>query len=409
MLDGQPVRATNKARIVLLSADANFGQSMRSAFGADVRFEFSVVEDWLRGGRANLAIGGAAVVIIDLNNAGQEELTELQRLINQAGHQLPVIAVLQDFNEILARKLVQMRVADLFVKPVAPSDLVRGCIRLLQSTSGSGTKGSEIYTFLPVTGGVGATTIAIQSAMTIHNISSRKKLTTCLIDLNFDHGACADYLDIEPRLDLAEIEPNPERLDRQLLEGMISHHASGLAVIAAANHPAAMHAIDQNVIMGLLNRVCQCFDHVVIDMPRFWHSWTDNVLLGSNKLFLVSDMSVPGVRRAKQLVAAISTRLGQGPHPKVIVNRFERHFFAPGMRRADLVRALGDSFAGTVPYNRRLVSEAIDRGVPLEEVQQSNNIAVATRKLMLPRAAAKTKSSLPLIARSGLTLSWARR
>jgi pilus assembly protein CpaE len=390
MLDGQPVRATNKARIVLLSADANFGQSMRSAFGADVRFELSVVEDWLRGGRANLAIGGAAVVIIDLNNAGQEELTELQRLINQAGHQLPVIAVLQDFNEILARKLVQMRVADLFVKPVAPSDLVRGCIRLVQSTGGSGTKESEIYTFLPVAGGVGATTIAIQSAMTIHNISSRKKLTTCLIDLNFDHGACADYLDIEPRLDLAEIEPNPERLDRQLLEGMISHHASGLAVIAATNHPAAMHAIDQNVIMGLLNRVCQSFDHVVIDMPRIWHSWTDNVLLGSNKLFLVSDMSVPGVRRAKQLVAAISTRLGQGPHPKVIVNRFERHFFAPGMRRADLVRTLGDSFAGTVPYNRRLVSEAIDRGVPLEEVQQSNNIAVATRKLMLPRAAAKT-------------------
>jgi pilus assembly protein CpaE len=155
--------------------------------------------------------------------------------------------------------------------------------------------------------------------------------------------------------------------------------------------------------------VCQCFDHVVIDMPRIWHSWTDNVLLGSNKLFLISDMTVPGVRRAKQLVAAISTRLGEGPHPKVVVNRFERRFFTARLRRTDLIRALGDSFECTVPYNRRLVDEAIDRGVPLEEVQKSNNIAVATRKLILPRATAKTKSSLPLIARGGLTLSWARR
>ena len=51
-----------------------------------------------------------------------------------------------------------------------------------------------------------------------------------LIDLT---GACADYLDIEPRLNLNEIEPRPERLDRQLLEVMLSHHPSGLAVIAA--------------------------------------------------------------------------------------------------------------------------------------------------------------------------------
>jgi hypothetical protein len=43
----------------------------------------------------------------------------------------------------------------------------------------------------------------------------------------------ADYLDLEPRLNLGEIEPRPERLDRQLLEVMLSHHPSGLAVVAA--------------------------------------------------------------------------------------------------------------------------------------------------------------------------------
>lgn len=409
MLNGKPKRATTTARVVLLSADADFAQSARSAFGADVTFELSVVDDWLRGGRAGLELGDAAVVVVDLNKAGPDELSGLQYLMNKVGHRLPFIVVAQDFNEMLARRLVQMRIADLLVKPVAPADLVRACVRIASSVGRSGTKESKIYTFLPVAGGVGTTTLAIQSAMTLHRGGARKNLSTCLIDLNFNHGACADYLDIEPRLDLMEIEPNPERLDRQLLEGMISHHASGLAVIAAANFPTEMRPVDQNVVMRLLNLACQCFDHVVIDMPRTWQAWTDNVLLGSNKLFLVSEMSVPGVKRAKQLVAAISKRLGQGPQPQVIVNRFERHFFAPGLRRADLIQALGDSFACTVPYNRRLVSEAIDRGVPLEDVQKRNNIAAATRKLIFARATAKTKPALPLLARSGLSLSWAWR
>ena len=245
--------------------------------------------------------------------------------------------------------------------------------------------------------------------MTLLADGARRNLSTCLIDFNFNHGACADYLDIESRLDLMEIEPNPERLDRQLLDGMVSRHSSGLAVIAAANVPTETRPIDQNVIMRLLNLVCQCYDHVVIDMPGTWQSWTDNVLLGSNTLFLVSDMSVPGIRRAKQLAAAIPTRLGWGPLPKVIVNRFERLYFAPGMRRKNLMQALGDTFAGTVPYNRRLVSEAIDRGVPLEDVRTGNNVAVAIRKLILPRASAKPKSTPALQVPGGLTLNLAGR
>jgi pilus assembly protein CpaE len=327
----------------------------------------------------------------------------------RVGNQIPVIAVLQDFNEVLARQLLQMRVADLLVKPVTPNELARVCIRFAQAAGGHEMKESKIFTFLPVAGGVGATTLAIQSAVTLLNSNARKNLSTCLVDLNFNHGASAAYLDVEPLLDLKEIEPNPERLDRKLLEGMVSHHASGLAVVATANSPAEMRPVDQNIVMGLLNIVCQSFDHVVIDMPRHWQAWSDNVLLGSNKLFLVSEMTVPGVQCARLFVTALAARLGQGPRPKVIVNRFERRFFTPGLHRRDLIRALGEAFAGTVPYNHRLVSEAIDRGVALDEVRKNSNVAAAIRKLILARATAKAGSSLPLIARGGLTLNWARR
>jgi cellulose biosynthesis protein BcsQ len=156
------------------------------------------------------------------------------------------------------------------------------------------------------------------------------------VDLDFQHGSVADYLDLEPRLNLAEIEPRPDRLDRQLLEVMLSYHASGLAVVAAPNRPAEMRSFDPDVVTRLLDLVSSNFEYVVFDMPRTWFSWTDSVLLGSNKLFIVSETTVPGLRHAKQLVAAIRERLGEGPNPQVIaqspaekiqrpISRWHRH------------------------------------------------------------------------------------
>ena len=125
-------------------------------------------------------------------------------------------------------------------------------------------------------------------------------------------------------------------------------------------------------------------------MPRTWFSWTDSVLLGSNKLFIISEMTVPGLRHAKQLVEAIRERLGDGPKPQVIINRFEQRMFSSGLRKTDIEQVLGEAFAGCIPNNYGLVREAIDRGVPLDEIKPGNKITSQLKKLMLPQPAAKS-------------------
>ena len=266
---------------------------------------------------------------------------------------------------------------------------------------------AQIYTFLPAVGGAGVTTLAVQSAMMLLNSGQRGQSTTCLVDLDFQHGACADYLDLEPRLNLGEIEPRPERLDRQLLEVMLSHHPSGLAVVAAPNRPAEMRSFDPDVVTRLLDLVSTNFDYVVFDMPRTWFSWTDSVLLGSNKLYIVTQMTVPGLRHAKQLVEAIVERLGDGPKPQVIVNRFEQGLFASGLRKSDVEQALGDDFAAGIPNIYRLVREAIDRGVPLEEVKPGNKITQQLKKLIAPSSPKAASPKAPAEPKK-LNLSLAR-
>jgi pilus assembly protein CpaE len=214
--------------------------------------------------------------------------------------------------------------------------------------------------------------------------------STCVVDLNLQQGACAEYLDIEPRFDLTEVENQPERLDRQLLDVMLSKHRSGLCVLAAPARPADMRTFNTDVVVRMLDLVSAYFDNVVIDMPRTWFPWTETVLLGSNKLYIVAEMTVPCLRHTQRLIKAIGETAGKEVKPAVIVNRFEQKKFDSGVKQADLEEILGDHFAGGIANNYRLVREAVDRGLPLHEIDPDANVVHDLRKIILPEEAAAT-------------------
>jgi pilus assembly protein CpaE len=386
---GRTVTPGLQAKVVILTADDGFEATARATFGASAQIGLDVVKGRLSD-RPEIDVAGATVVVADVDPSDESEMATLERLVTRIGSWPPVVAVMPSFDGAAVRRLMQLRVADFLVKPVPPVELAQTCARVAKKPPGTDAAEAQILTFLPAVGGAGVTTLAVQTAMLLLNSGAQGKTATCLVDLDFQHGACADYLDIEPRLNLGEIEPRPERLDRQLLEVMISQHPSGLSVVAAPNRPAEMRSFDPDVVTRLLDLVSSHFDYVVFDMPRTWFSWTDSVLLGSNQLYIVTEATVPGLRQARQLVEAVRERLGDGPKPQVVINRFEQRLFAHGLRRADIEQAIGDSFRATIPNNYALVREAIDRGVPLDEIKPGNKITTELKKLILPQADGKS-------------------
>lgn len=400
------MQSAGKTRVQLLTGDADLEQLARTTFEAGGNSIELVAAGAIGAGGIGMLDASAAVAVVDIDASNSDVLNALQQLMARPGRQPPVVAVLQEFNQEVVRRLLQMKVADFLVRPFTAAELVRTCARVAQTGAGEERHEADIVTLLPAVGGAGVTTLAIQSALILLENSKRAK-STCLVDLDFQHGACADYLDIEPRLDLKEIEPRPDRLDRQLLEVMTTYHATGLAVIAAPSRPAEMRTFDPDMVTHLLDLVSSHFDHVVIDMPRTWFSWTDNVLLGSNRVLIVSEMTVPAIKHARKLVAAISERLGDGPDPRVIVNRFEQMMFGTGLKKSDIDQALGPALAGVIPNDYRTVREAIDRGVPLKEVKANNKITQALRTLIIPPKTADTKSR-SMFGMTRLKLSWSK-
>ena len=64
--------------------------------------------------------------------------------------------------------------------------------------------------------------------------------------------------------------------------------------------------------------------------------------------------------------------------------------FDNGIKQADVQEILGEHFVGGIANNYRLVREAVDRGVPLHEIDPNANVVNDLKKIILPEEAVAT-------------------
>ena len=372
----------NTHRIVVVSPDRQFVAETRSAFFASDAIAFEAIEAPLYELHAGAIDTEAGVIIADLADAGMEALEALSRLKRHLAGRAPIVVALNGLDAAVARILVQMQIADFLVKPVKTADLVRSCMRALNGLDGADGEDAQIFAFMPAAGGVGNTMLALQTAFILHRHATGPA-STCVVDLNFQFGACADYLDIEPAFKVAEIGARVERLDRQLLDALLARHRSGLSVLAAPNNPAEQSTFDPDVVTRILDLVSAYFNHVVIDMPRIWFPWTETVLRGANQVYVTAEMTVPCMRHTQRLLAAIDNETDKSVKPGVIINRCDPRG-RDTITDADVRDLLGDKLAGCVTNNYKLVRDAVDRGVPLHEIDADANVLRDLKRILMP-------------------------
>lgn len=383
-------------RVVLVTDDSALAAMAKGAIRSSDQLAFSVIERNLKDVGGEFRDLSPDALVVDLDASRVDDFEHLQKVKRLVGNGCSIVVVASNFNPAAARILIQLKVADFLVKPVQTSDLVRSCNNALKQPGEEAQVEPQFLAFIPASGGVGTTSIALETAHILNRHGRPHGRTTCVVDLNFQQGSCAEYLDIEPRFDISEIENSPERLDRQMLDVMLSRHSSGLAVIAAPNQPSELRSFKSALVVRLLDLVSAYFDNVVIDLPRIWFPWTETVMMGSNRLFVVADMTVPSIRNARRLVDVIAEKKGKRADVKVLVNRMDKRASGSGLNMSDVEEALGPYFGGGVPNNYALVRAAVDHGRPLEEIEPGNNVSVELEKIVLADPAAASRDPVRL-------------
>src|SRR5262249_4982100 len=136
----------------------------------------------------------AVGVIVEIDPTNKDELAALQQLRRVRGDRLPIIVVTEKLYANTARQLLQLKVADWIPKPLKPQEVVQACKNAVRATRTVALEqDATCYAFIGAAGGVGNTTLAIETAFLLARRSKQFE-RTCLIDLDFQSGMVAEYL-----------------------------------------------------------------------------------------------------------------------------------------------------------------------------------------------------------------------
>jgi pilus assembly protein CpaE len=266
-------------------------------------------------------------MIVDVEGLPIEEveqgLTELARL----GSQVMVLGSVNDVNYF--RRIMRTGARDYLVKPIDADMLGEVFVRLEQSSDGITAQG-RVVGFIGCRGGVGTTTLAINTAWIMSEKLSRR---TALVDMDIYAGNIALSLDIEPTRGLREAFDDPERVDEVFLQNAMAKVGRGLHVLATEEaFDDTVRMSDEKVLM-LADTMRANFDMSVLDLPRHFVMREPALFSRFDDIVIVAELTLQSLRDANRLSKLLQTRNRQAkihivanqvaPKPDVTAKEFE--------------------------------------------------------------------------------------
>lgn len=221
-----------------------------------------------------------------------------------------------------------------------------------------------IAAFLPSSGGVGNTTLVLEAAVQLKLDKETRHRRICLLDLDLQTSHICDYLDIEPRLQIRELIDNPERLDEQLFKLFISHHSSGVDVLASPRNRRDPVEPNVDALDALFGMIASRYDMVIVDLPSHWADWTRQILSVCDLAVVAGLNTVPGLRQVSDSLAAV--RSVDPIPPKIVVglNRCETQLFGRISRSQHVAKILGSETVITVRDDASTATHSVNTGIP---------------------------------------------
>ncbi len=375
-------RSTRKARRILTIGCVTQDPEMGAQFKAFVAERDGVDLTLITSSAvtATSARPEVSVFVYDLDVTAEEAIREFDRFMQCRPKDIPVIVLSPAVDDELVRWFLRLKVSDWVKTPLTPGELIAACGRAISHAEERDAE-TRCLTFMGARGGVGATTVALHAALALA-AKAAPAVTTCVVDLDLISGSCADYLDLKSNWQIDELVSDPTRLDQHMLDTMVTNHAGGIAVLSTHRPFADRLNFSEEVVTRSMDLAAQRYETLVVDLPRHAESWSEGVLQGSSQVYVVTDLTIPGLKSARRMIDEISTRFSGDVRPRAIVNKYNKPLFSAGLSSSEVKKVLGSDLAGYVNANDSLVREAIDRGVPTTAIKSRNSIIADVRNIL---------------------------
>lgn len=317
------------------------------------------------------------LVFIDISNKTDLAL-DIVNKISTNHKTCKIIVTSANQSTDLVIKAMRAGAREFLPKPLIKTELVLSLDKMKQqilSSSPDATKCRVISTFSNK-GGIGKTAIATNLALELANITKEK---VALVDLNLQLGDITTFLDINPSFDISYVIQNLSRIDETfLLSTLEKYKETSLYVLADPPYLEQAEDITAEQLATLFAVLKKTFSYIVIDTGSNFDGKTITALDNSDMILLITIVNLPAVRNCQRCLDLFE-RLGYDKEKtKIIINRFMEN---DEIKVEDVEDVLGQQIFWKIPNNYFTIMSAINKGIPVKEINADSNISQSYREL----------------------------
>ena len=351
-------------KILVVDDDPNVQRLLRVTLKQE-GFEVIVAADGPEGLRL-WEVESPSLILLDVSLPkldGYEVATKI-RATETGGTHVPIIM-------LTAEKEVEQKVRglragadDYLVKPFHQAELLARMKSLIARFGARATAGSgkaplgKLIAFYGAKGGVGTTTLSINTAIALHAEHERRVV---LVDGVLQFGDHRVFLDLgNDRKSIAELA-SASTIDADLVKSVVVHHDSGIDLLLAPPNPEEGDLVHEAQMVQTLEQLRALYDYVVVDVEKRLGDLTLSVLDHADMILVVMTADLSCLKNVRLVLEALG-RIGyESSRVKLLLNR-SNAFTGISIQAAE--GALKRQFEHKITNEYRVAISAQNSGAP---------------------------------------------
>lgn len=317
------------------------------------------------------------LIIVDISENSAKTLEEIQKL-QIVLKNTKFVVLSYNINSELVVQALRAGAREFLIKPLIENDFALSIEKIKDLIIGNIDDRSKckVISVFSNKGGIGKTSIATNIAVEIANLTKER---VALIDLNLQMGDVTTFLDLTPAFNTSYVINNLEKIDEAfLLSTLEKYKDTELYVLADPPDIQEAQGITRENITKLLNVLKGVFSYIIIDTASNFDEKTITALDNSDLILLTTILNLPSIRNLQRCFELFKRLEYPKDKIKIIANRVMEN---DEMRIEDVEDALNHPVYFKIPNNYFTLINAINKGVPLCEVNSGSNISKSFRKL----------------------------
>jgi pilus assembly protein CpaE len=288
-----------------------------------------------------------------------DPVTEIEGLSRVCPADVRVALIGENTDILFYRELLDLGLSEYLPKPLT-RDIVQTRLRtklLGDIAPDPAARGGHVVSVCGAQGGVGATSIAINLALQLAEVTKAK---VALLDLHLQGGEAAVMLGVRPGPGLRIALENPMRADTLFLERAAIEVNERVRLISADEDLDAKLEVTAEGVRHVVDLLRQRFNYIVADVPVPLEPPLHPVIALSRHVLVLLEAEVTGLRNARALKAAVTNIAGKD-RVFTLLNRADR---AGGLPMPTIVKGLEAKPDLIIPELGKGMIQAVNLGIP---------------------------------------------